>query len=411
MTERALAGPALLRTLNRGGRALEQTGIPLVRLDDRRLIADAQARTGLREFGDDAFREPLARLVDSLRQEANLSLIGRIAARQDIVRLLSNRLLMEADRRRHPEIDATEVRAPIFVTGLPRTGTTLLHGLLAQDPTNRAPLTWEMMYPSPPLRRRPLPGRDRRIHLAQQQIRWFRRLSPDFGVIHPIGAQLPEECLVITSHSFLSFQFQTMYEVPSYQTWLERQNLRPAYEGHRRFLQYLQWRHPAHRWVLKAPAHLFGLQALVETYPDAGIVLTHRAPLDVVASLASLTTVLRSTFREDTDPREVGPEMTRRWAEGLERALSVRGQGRISSRRVVDVLYPDLVRDPIGTVEEIYRQFDLHLTPHAVDRMKRFLARNPKDKLGRHRYSLEEFGLDPTEEKARYGEYARRFGL
>jgi hypothetical protein len=292
---------------------------------------------------------------------------------------------------------------------LPRTGTTLLHGLLAQDPASRAPLTWEMMYPSPPRRRGT--GRDRRVTLADRQIRWFHRLNPAFRSIHPTGAELPEECLVIASHAFVSFQFQTMYDVPSYESWLEQQDLRPSYHWHRFFLQHLQWRAPAERWVLKAPAHLFGLDALFDAYPDAGIVLTHRAPLEVAASLASLTTVLRGTFSDAVDPLAVGGEMSRRWCGALQGALAKRDAGRVPAGSVVDVLYPDLMRDPIGVVARIYRAFSLDLTPAAEARMRAFLAANPKDKSGRHRYTLEEFGLDAGEEGARYADYARRFGL
>jgi hypothetical protein len=401
--------PAFVRALNGGGRTIARTGVSLVALDPEQLLAAARRRTGLDDFGDPAFREPFERVVRSLDGEARLNLIGRIAARQDLLRLLSNRLRMIDDAKRHPEILAGPVRRPIFVTGLPRTGTTLLHGLLAQDPASRAPLTWEMMYPSPPRRRGT--GRDRRVTLADRQIRWFHRLNPAFRSIHPTGAELPEECLVIASHAFVSFQFQTMYDVPSYESWLEQQDLRPSYHWHRFFLQHLQWRAPAERWVLKAPAHLFGLDALFDAYPDAGIVLTHRAPLEVAASLASLTTVLRGTFSDAVDPLAVGGEMSRRWCGALQGALAKRDAGRVPAGSVVDVLYPDLMRDPIGVVARIYRAFSLDLTPAAEARMRAFLAANPKDKSGRHRYTLEEFGLDAGEEGARYADYARRFGL
>jgi len=403
-------GPALFRALNQGGRAATRAGLPLVRLDVDAFVDSARRRTGLEDFGDDAFREPLARVVASLEAEAGLNLVGRIAARKDIVRLLSSRLRMQDDLRRHPEIAGQPIRRPIFVTGLPRTGTTLLHGLLAQDPAARAPLGWEMMYPSPPPRRS-LAGRDPRIGLAARQIRWFHRLAPEFQKIHPTGALLPEECLVISSHSFVGFQFQTMYHAPSYETWLEAHDLTASYHWHRRFLQHLDWGAPSPHWVLKAPAHLFGIEALVANYPDAGLVFTHRAPLEVVGSLASLTVALRSVFSDEVDPVAVGAEMTRRWWSGLERALRARDAGAIAPRRVVDVLYRDLMRDPVGVVRGIYEAFDVEFTPAFEGRMRAYLAENPKDRRGRHQYSLDEFGLDAEEETARYGAYARRFGL
>ena len=403
-------GSAIARALRNGGRVIQRAGFPLVRLDETLFLDEARQRTGLDDFGDPRFHEPLRRLIADYDTEAGLSLLGRIAARQDTIRLLSNRLRMEWDRRRHPEIGAQPVRGPLFITGLPRTGTTLLHGLLAQDPGHRAPLNWEMMFPAPP------PDRlhhhhDPRIAASERQLRWFYRLNPEFRRIHPLAARRPEECLIITSHSFLSFQFQTSHYVPNYQAWLEEQDLVRCYEEHRRFLQHLQWRWRGERWVLKAPAHLFGIAALFEVYPDAAVILTHRDPLEVVGSLASLTTALRGTFSDEVDPVRVGAEMTRRWADGLHRALRVRDEGDVPANRFLDVRYTDLVRDPLGTVRLIYHHFDLVLTPAAKERMRRYLAQHPKDKHGRHSYTLAEFGLDPDEESARYRSYCQRFGL
>jgi hypothetical protein len=401
---------SLTRALNTGGRVVERAGLSLVRLDAQALLDEARRQARLEDFGDGPLREALGRLIRSFETEADLSLIGRIAARQDLLRLLANRLRMVEDRKRHPEIAAEEVRRPLFVTGLPRTGTTLLHGLLAQDPANRAALHWEMIYPSPPPERARYHS-DRRIDAAERQVRWFHRLQPDILPIHQVGARLPEECLVITSHSLLSFQFQTTHHVPSYQAWLEAQDLCACYAWHRRMLQHLQWRCRGERWVLKAPAHLFGLPALFATYPDAGVIFTHRDSLEVAGSLASLTTVLRSTFSDAVDPVAVGNEMTERWARGIYRALHDRDAGCARPDQFVDVQYADLTRDPIGTVRRIYAHYDVPLTPAAEERMRRFLAENPKDKHGRHVYSLAEFGLDRERESERYRAYRERFGL
>jgi hypothetical protein len=399
----------LTRALNRGGEIVERTGVSVVRLDAEYLIEEARRRANFADFGAPEIDAPLARLLHSYEHEARLTFIGRIAARRDTLRLLEYRLRMEADRRRHPEIAAQPVRRPLFVTGLPRTGTTLLHGLLAQDPSTRAPHTWECMFPSPPPER-PRYDHDPRIDIAERQIRWFHRLNPDFRRIHPMAARLPEECLIITSHSFLSFQFQTAHHVPSYQAWLEAQDLEPCYAAHRRFLQHLQWRCGGERWVLKAPAHLFGLRALFQVYPDAGVILTHRDPVEVVPSAASLHASLRSTFSE-VDPVEVGREVAARWADGITRALRERDAGCGPADRFIDVHYIDLVRDPIAVVRDVYRRFDLPLSAAALARMQRYLADNPQGKHGRHRYTLEQFGLDADEERARYAEYRSRFRL
>lgn len=401
---------ALARALNLGGWAMREAGVSGPSLDADGLLDAARRRTGLSEFGDPRFEEPFRLLQKSLEEEAGLSLLGRIAARQDLVRILSNRLRMEADCRRHPEIRQAPVRRPIFITGMPRTGTTLLHGLLAQDPVCRSPLGWETMYPSPPPQRSRYQA-DRRIEIAQRQMRWLYRIIPEFRKIHPVGARLPQECLVVTAPSFYSFQFQTTHRVPTYQTWLEGQDLRPSYEGHKQFLQHLQWKCAGDWWVLKAPAHVFGLDALFSTYPDALVVMTHRAPLPVVASLASLTAVLRSAFSDSVDPIRVGPEMSERWFRGLMKALADRDSGRAPAGQVMDVDYRSLVDDPIAVVRSIYDRFDLPFTDAAETRMRAFLAEHRKDKHGRHEYTLEQFGLVAQEETRRYREYAQRFGL
>ena len=243
MTSTSFSARALSQIVKGGSRLIGRTGPRLVHLDDAQLLDEARRRTRLTDFGEPDVREPLRRFLQSCDTEAQLTLLGRIAVRQDTLRLLRNRLKMQEDRRRHPEIGAEEICQPLFVTGLPRTGTTLLHGLLAQDPANRAPLNWELMFPSPPPERATY-WDDPHIALADQQIRWFYRLAPEFRKIHPVGARLAEECVIITSHSFLSFQFQTSFDLPSYQSWLEAQDLRPCYEVHRRFLQHLQWHGP-----------------------------------------------------------------------------------------------------------------------------------------------------------------------
>jgi hypothetical protein len=399
---------ALFEFIKRGARVIDGPGRRFVRLDERSLLGAAQRRTGLDDFGDQAFREPLRRLLDSIEREARLSFVGRLAAREDLTRLLISRLRLRRDRARHPQIAAERIVRPLFITGLPRSGSTLLHGLFAQDPANRVPLNWETMYPSPPPERATYLS-DPRADVADRQIQWFHRLAPEFRKIHPVGARLAEECVIILSHSFLSFQFSTSYFVPTYQTWLERQDLTPAYRCHYEFLQQLQWRCPGERWVLKAPPHLPGLAALCTTYPDAGIVMTHRDPLDVVPSVASLHVALRRTFSDAVDPRAVGPEVSAMLAGDIDRGMRARDSGCAPVDRFVDVWYPDLLRDPIRTVRSIYAHFDLGFSTAAEARMRRFLADNPQDKHGAHEYSLAAFGLDDVTERRRYQEYCARF--
>jgi hypothetical protein len=401
---------ALREMIRRGGQLLEGPGRRWLRLDEASLLAAARRRAGCSDFGAPAMHEPLGHLLQSLETEAQLNLVGRIAAREDLTRLLTNRLTLQRERRRQPDIAAEEIRRPLFIGGLPRSGSTLLHSLLAQDPANRVPLNWETLRPSPPPERVTYET-DPRIATAEREIRWFHRLQPEFRKIHPVGARLPEECVVILSHTFLSFQFSSMYFVPSYQAWMEQQDLRPAYDFHRRFLQHLQRHCPGERWVLKAPPHLPGLEALFAVYPDAGVILTHRDPLEVVASVASLHAVLRSTFSNAVEATRVGPEVSQMLANDIARGMQALDRGCAPPGRVLDVHYRDLLRDPIGTVRRIYAHFDLPLPPEAEAHMRQCLLENPQGSSGRHEYSLEQFGLDADTERQRYHSYCKRFGL
>jgi len=381
-----------------------------LRLQPTALVAAARRRAGWREFGAPDVHGPLCRLIESIEDEAQLNFLGRIAAREDLGRMLVNRLELDRDYQQHPEIAAEQIRRPLFITGLPRSGSTLLHSLLAQDPANRVPLNWETMYPSPPPEGA-THATDPRADQAERQIRWFGWLQPEFCRIHPVAARQAEECVVILSHSFLSSRFHTTYRTPSYQAWLKKQDRRPAYAYHRRFLEHLQWRTGADRWVLKAPAHLYALDALFAIYPDALVVQTHRDPRMVLGSVASLTRSLQSAFAEPLDPAEIGREVMQSWTEGLERGMHVRRTGRAGAERFFDVRYQQLLADPIGTVREIYRHFELPLTVEAEHRMRSHLRGNPQHKHGRHAYDLKAFGLDGASLDQHFGSYREFFGI
>jgi len=402
--------PLGLRVVNAAGGALRALGLPLVRLDEASLLAEASRRTGLDDFGGDAFREPLRRLLASLGSEANLTLVGRITARNDIVRLLENRLRMENEHRRHPEIARGSVTAPLFILGLPRTGTSILHELMAQDPSNRVPMTWEVMHPWPPPDAATF-DTDPRIAAVERHFSGIDRVLPDFKKMHPMGALLPQECVALTAHDFATLINHTSHRVPTYQAWLESADLVWVYRSHRRQLQYLQWKAPATRWVLKSPGHLWALDALLTVYPDARIVQTHRDPLKVAASLASLVTVLRSLASDAIDPREIADDWTRRLARGLEHTMRVRAERALPATQAYDVYFAEFMRDQIGMVRRIYAHFDMPFSDQAEACMRRFLAENPADKHGRHTYTLGAAGLDVDVERQRYANYQQHFGI
>jgi hypothetical protein len=369
-------------------------GLPLLELDAGALSEAARRRTGLSDFGDDYFREPLRRLLRAFETEAALTPFGRLVARREVVRLLENRLRMTDTIARHPEILAGEVRAPLFILGLPRTGTTILHELLPWPPPERA--TWET---------------DARIAAVERHFAGIDRVLPGFKQMHPMGARLPQECVALTAHDFATMIFHTTHDVPSYQAWLDAADLRPVYASHRRQLQYLQWRCPGERWVLKSPGHLWALDALLAVYPDARIVQTHRDPVAVIASLTSLVTLLRSLASDRVDPAAIGADWTVRLAEGLERTMAVRARGLVPPERVFDVRFREFMADEIGTVRRVYDHFAMPLTAETEARMRGYLAANPRDRHGRHRYTLAAGGLDLETERRRYAAYQARFDV
>lgn len=402
--------PLGLRLMNGVGAALRAAGLPLARLDDAALIRAATRKTGLSDFGDDRFRDPLRRLTESYDREARLTFLGRMIARADLLRLLEYRLRVEATHKAHPEIVTAPITRPIFVLGLPRTGTSILHELLAQDPASRLPMSWETMYPDPPPERATF-DTDPRIAAVDKHLAGVDRLIPDFKSMHPMGALLPQECVAITAFDFASLLFHTTTRLPSYQAWLDDADLTWVYRQHRRWLQYLQWKAPANQWVLKSPGHLWALDALLAVYPDARIVQTHRDPLKVIASLVSLICTLRSLGTDDIDPKEIGADWTARLARGLEHTIDVRDRLQLPASQVFDVQLPEFLRDEIGTVRRIYEHFGMTLSADAEARMRSFLAANQADKHGRHTYRLALGGLDEATERKRYARYQERFAI
>jgi hypothetical protein len=394
-----------VRLLNGCGALLDKSPIPRAPLRAVDVIETAQRRCGFDDFGGGDFFESLSRLLDSCQREAQLNLVGRIVLRADLIRLLYSRLFIQRDRKAYPRIVRQEIREPLFIVGLPRSGTTVLHTLLAIDPEHRVPLTWEVMTPSPPTR----DNEKRRIQRAISSCNCFNWLAPTFRHVHPVGAELPQECVSLMAPTFMSDQFDAMYYVPSYRAWFFRQDLRPAYEYHRRFLQHLQVRQNARRWVLKAPTHMFALPTLLAVYPDALFVQTHRAPLDAMASVSSLITILRRVFSDAVDPPTVCREAIDYWSKTLDTFLQQRD--RLAEHRICDVNYVEICRDPLAVVRHIYAHFGWSLSPKVEQRMRRALASQRQERYRLHRYDLSQFGVQEAESAPRFAAYCDRFGL
>jgi hypothetical protein len=369
------------------------------------LLSVARRQSGLREFGDASFIEPLQRLLSACVDEASLSLVGRMATRWDVVRFLTNLLRLHDAEERDPGILGQPIERPIFITGLPRSGTTFLHRLLLEDPKNRAPRVWQTIWPYPIGR-----GRDRRAARVARQLRAFERLAPEFRALHPLDATSPQECSEITAHVFRSLRFDTTYRIPSYRNWLDQAGHTPAYRFHRRFLQHLQHQAPGGRWVVKCPDHLFALDAIRAEYPDARLVFVHRDPVKVLLSVAKLTEVLRRPFARRLDALEIGRQESARWLEGTRRMVAV-GDDAGLLEPVHHVHHTALVADPVGTVAALYRHFRLSLAPGVAAAIERYVKARPAGGYGPRNYRFEDHGMDAGTEREKFRGYTERFGI
>jgi hypothetical protein len=375
-------------------------------LEADELIATALRRAGRERFADASFRGALDRLLEALAAQAHLGVFGHIAARFDLLRCMHNVLRMDQAEEQDPGILARCIGRPIFITGLPRSGTTFLHSLLALDPANVAPLSWQLIYPYP-RREAWLPGDHRRAHVARQ-LALFRLIAPGLSHMHPLRADAPQECTDITAHVFRSLRLDTIYHIPAYRDWVDADGHEPAYRFHRRFLQHLDAQGlPGRQWVLKSPDHVFALDALRRTYPQAHIVMLHRDPLKVLASVAKLTELLRRPFTSRLERAQIGQEVSARWAEGAERMIAARA----AVHDILHLYYRDIVVAPLHTVARLYRHCGLTLSPVAEQRMQEYVHRAPRGGYGVHEHSLAQFGLEPRLLRGQFARYVNTFDV
>ncbi len=400
--------PAPVRWANQLGRPLER----FVNLDEEYLVNRA-----LRPHPDFPaerleFRDGLRALTTSFERDARLNFLGRIAAQQDTLRLIRTQVRTLKELDQHPEVCDQEIRRPVFVVGLPRTGTTILLALLSQDPAHRPLLMWEGLDPVPPKR-----GPDRRLQRARGIIRGFNYFSPNYQSIHPMSAHLPEECVLLFMPMFSTPQFDFQCHVPGYLEWLRKRGLGDAYRRYRDQLRLLQWQgrptptsQDSGRWLLKDPAHLLGLEHILELFPDACVIQTHRDPLKSLPSNCSLYAHSRIMFSDEVDPRELGAYVAGGvWPEALDVALEARK--RLPEQNFFDLRYADFMKDPIRSMEGIYRYFGLELSDSTREAMRAYLDRHPRAGDRVHSYSLEQFGLSAASQRMRYQAYCARFDI
>ena len=372
-------------------------------LDRDRLLADATERSGLDDFGDVPFLDALDVLVESVNRDAGLEATTAAQAAEVFTGILQKRLRLVADRAAHPEIADESVTAPIVIVGQPRSGSTHLHALLACIEGVRAPMFWEMSAPSPPP--------DRATHATDPRIGAVQaaldQLPAELLVRHPMSATRPEQCNLLCDWTFINQAWMASFDIRTYKHWFLDVDHEPAYEAHRRTLQQLQWKHPG-RWVLKYPKHVFALDALLATYPDATLIWTHRDPAAVLPSVVSLTCFMRQQNTPHYDPVRFGREWVSIEELALQRGLASRDADTKEDRHV-DVDYRALMADPMGTVEWLCDRVGLDFRAASRAAVQQWLDDHPKDEHGAHRYSPEDFGFDADLLRRRFAFYTRRF--
>jgi hypothetical protein len=382
----------------------------LVSLDSASLLARARKQTGLENFGDERFREPLEVLLNALRTEAPLSAFGRLVARHFLVQMLVGRLRLEELYRLHPEIEDETIERPIIVAGLPRTGTTHLFNLLSQDESLRWMPYWESLEPFADPNEKPTrDGSDPRISRGGKTLKFLEWIMPLFNAMHEFTAEGPHEEIQLLAMDFTSVLFESSWHIPSYADWYKQADRTASYAHLKRCLKALQFLNPKERWLMKTPEHLMNLQALVTEFPDATFVQTHRDPVRITASLVVMITYGSRMQQRGANVEEVA----RYWSARTEDFLraSVEDRDLLPVSQVVDVHFDDFMADMKGTVRRVLASAGHTYTPRTDRAIDRFVAENPKAKHGLVDYRLEDLGIDPQERRQALAFYRERFGV
>ncbi len=372
------------------------------------LIAIACDQTGLEDFGGDSFREGLAVYCDSASGEAQLNEIGTAVVPTAIVAALANRLKVVDWMKRHPEVAAERIKAPFVVIGMFRAGTTLLSYLLERDARHRPLLRWEAGDSVPPPRPETILT-DPRITASRASAAMMDQINPRIRIVQSEEADGPTECIGVMNQDFKSLLWEAMANVPAYGRWLHATDHRSAYDYHRRVLQLLQSGGVRGRWSLKAPHHALQLEALTAVYPDARLILMHRDPVVLCASVCSLLTALTRTFSDADHRRYIADH----WTDMLARSVAAVDRFRAThpGHKIVDVHHAEFVRDPIATMRRVYREFGDDIDGPALAAMTAHLDANPKGRFGHHGYDFSEYGLDAGAIAERFRPYVERYDI
>ncbi|WP_420618021.1 sulfotransferase family protein [Candidatus Poriferisocius sp.] len=408
--------PDWVAAVNRGdaGPVVDEARRPF---DPHLLMAEALVRQGRAPddraaLGADGFVEPLTLFCHGLEHEADLTVMGRWMSRRMILRLLEVRIQINDYLAADPGTLDEPVDQPIFVIGAPRTGTTVMHGVLAQDPAHRAPEGWELLRPVPPPDPDPdIRAADPRIALAGAELVMPQTVASGMLAIHEYSGRMFKECLSAMSFEFRSEEMVSRTDMPTYQAWYDTADLRPAYRTYRRVLQILQRRMPTRRWVLKSPAHLQGLPALMDVFDDARFVITHRDPTAILPSVTSLIATMRWAHSDRVDFAAIGRYHLELYARSLDNLIDLIDSGRLPADRTAQVPHRQVSTEKLAAARSVYEQLGMELSADAEAAMAAYADATPPGKHGEHRYEFEDLGLTRTEVRARFARYIDRFDI
>ena len=404
--------PFAIRALNFSGRVLAQLGIALPALNIDDIHHKAKQKTGLTDFGDIDYLAGLEHLIKSTETEAKLSQIGRIAAKSALIDNLANRMLMVDFVKKNPAVKEEVIAQPMFIMGLPRTGTTILHAIIAEANEHRAPRLWEMQRPFPPPAKNPADNEARILEL-EKNAAMLDVLAPEMKLKHESNPRLVEECLPWMATSFFQEQFSTVHRLPGYRQWYLNADPKPAYQWHKLYLQYMQFiakknGQAPQRWILKSPAHLPFIEAILNTYPDALMVQTHRDPLKVLASACSLLSTLRGGFSDAIDPLQIGEEESQFYSTILSRGMAARREMK-NAEQFYDFQFDDVIHRPIDGIADLYQHFDLNLNGESREKMQFFINNRPRTMHGKHVYTMKQFGLTEEKQGPLFSDYRKKY--
>ncbi len=406
MLEASTALPLRLRLLNKVGKHLGAARLSVAGLDEETLVQAAMKETGLTDFGSPYYREGLLQLLESLEEDAALHFAGRVANREVIVSNLINRLLLTEACKRTPAVFQRPLKPPIIILGLPRSGTTFLHRLLAMDPAHRAVPWWELARPVPDTNSDGQP--DRRRQILQKKLHRRQKAMPDYDRKHYTRVDTPEECIWLLASTFLSPLYWAFAPVYSYLEWYKNQDRLQAYYEYRQLLQVLQAADPMRRLVLKSSTHTGAIGALLQAIPGALLIQTHRNPVEASVSLASLFHSAHNKMTERLDVRRMTEAILSFQVRQIARNLMARDS---HPGVIFDVYYDQLTDDPVGAVRDIYEHYGLDWSEEFEERLNYYARQNPRGKYGAHRYAPEDFGETGETISERFAAYIERFEL